>query len=82
MLAKHFSPQVNILVKYKFISLLVGGPTSQHDTIELRGFEDIPEEQVARGVSKKQSSSQSRAGKSSKYEGMDQVSCICSGSCC
>ncbi|PNF25668.1 hypothetical protein B7P43_G00632 [Cryptotermes secundus] len=41
-----------------------GGPTSQHDTIELRGFEDIPEEQMARGVSKKQSPSQSKAGKS------------------
>lgn len=24
-----------------------GGPTSQHDTIELRGFEDIPEESIA-----------------------------------
>ncbi|XP_046386068.1 uncharacterized protein LOC124155907 isoform X9 [Ischnura elegans] len=24
-----------------------GGPTSQHDTIELRGFEDIPEDSVA-----------------------------------
>jgi hypothetical protein len=43
----------------------LGGPTSQHDTIELRGFEDIPEEQVAHGVSKKQSPSQSKAGKSS-----------------
>jgi Nucleocytoplasmic shuttling protein for mRNA cap-binding EIF4E. len=41
-----------------------GGPTSQHDTIELRGFEDIPEEQVARGVSKKQSALQSKIGKS------------------
>ncbi|XP_069683292.1 eukaryotic translation initiation factor 4E transporter-like isoform X2 [Periplaneta americana] len=41
-----------------------GGPTSQHDTIELRGFEDIPEEQVARGGSKKQSPSQTKLGKS------------------
>jgi hypothetical protein len=46
--------------------LFLGGPTSQHDTIELRGFEDIPEEQVARGVPKKQSPSQSKVGKSSK----------------
>lgn len=45
-----------------------GGPTSQHDTIELRGFEDIPEEQVARGVSKKQSASQSKIGKSGNNE--------------
>jgi hypothetical protein len=46
--------------------VLLGGPTSQHDTIELRGFEDIPEEQVARGVSRKQLPSQSKVGKSSE----------------
>jgi hypothetical protein len=56
---------------YIFVWFFPGGPTSQHDTIELRGFEDIPEEQMARGVSKKQSVSQSKLGKSSKNERID-----------
>jgi hypothetical protein len=60
--------QIKIIIKYPFFCFLLGGPTSQHDTIELRGFEDIPEEQVVRGVSKKQPPSQSKVGKSSKYE--------------
>jgi hypothetical protein len=60
--------EIKIVIKYPFICCLLGGPTSQHDTIELRGFDDIPEEQVARSVSKKQSPSQSKAGKSSKHE--------------
>lgn len=47
-----------------YLYLFTAGPISQHDTIELRGFEDIPEDgqMVARG--KKTSRS-----KGSKYCG-------------
>lgn len=52
------------------------GPTSQHDTIELRGFEDTPEEKAmasnARG--KKQSPAQKKRGKKSVAEKDDKVS--------
>ncbi|KAK7871270.1 hypothetical protein R5R35_007554 [Gryllus longicercus] len=45
-----------------------GGPTSQHDTIELRGFEDIPEEQGGTRESRKQSgrSKNNRSGSGNK----------------
>lgn len=43
------------------------GPTSQHDTIELRGFEDIPEDKVSNNNNvnkgKKQSPAQKKRGK-------------------
>ena len=44
-----------------------GGPTSQHDTIELRGFEDIPEEQMSRSGAKKSSQSQAKPAKISMF---------------
>ena len=48
-----------------------GGPTSQHDTIELRGFDDIPEEKNAKG--KKQSPSQKKRGKKIGTDKDDKV---------
>lgn len=44
-----------------------GGPTSQHDTIELRGFDDIPEEK-SNAKGKKQSPAQKKRGKKSVAE--------------
>lgn len=45
------------------------GPTSQHDTIELRGFEDIPEEKVvSNSKSKRQTPGQKKRGKKSSAE--------------
>ncbi|XP_023289580.1 eukaryotic translation initiation factor 4E transporter isoform X3 [Orussus abietinus] len=57
------------------------GPTSQHDTIELRGFEDIPEEKVVKigsAKSKKQSSAQKKRGKK-KEEKEEKQSEVASG---
>lgn len=49
------------------------GPTSQHDTIELRGFEDIPEEKAVNNSNsntknKKQTPVQKKRGKKSSLE--------------
>lgn len=48
------------------------GPTSQHDTIELRGFEDIPEEKVvsnsANVKTKKLTTAQKKRGKRNSLE--------------
>ena len=48
------------------------GPTSQHDTIELRGFEDIPEEKAVNNSSntknKKQTPVQKKRGKKNSLE--------------
>lgn len=48
------------------------GPTSQHDTIELKGFEDIPEEKVVNNNSniknKKQTPVQKKRGKKNSLE--------------
>nr|XP_033329376.1 nuclear factor of activated T-cells 5-like isoform X2 [Megalopta genalis] len=48
------------------------GPTSQHDTIELRGFEDIPEEKAlsnsGSAKNKKQAPLQKKRGKKSSVE--------------
>lgn len=38
----------------------ISGPTSQHDTIELRGFEDIPEEKAVNNNNSSNSSSKSK----------------------
>ncbi|XP_018362503.1 PREDICTED: eukaryotic translation initiation factor 4E transporter isoform X5 [Trachymyrmex cornetzi] len=51
------------------------GPTSQHDTIELRGFEDIPEEKVVSSSntkSKKQTAAQKKRGKRNATEKEDK----------
>ncbi|XP_018403043.1 PREDICTED: mastermind-like protein 3 [Cyphomyrmex costatus] len=51
------------------------GPTSQHDTIELRGFEDIPEEKVVSSgntKSKKQTAAQKKRGKRNATEKEDK----------
>lgn len=53
------------------------GPTSQHDTIELRGFEDIPEEKVVssgNAKSKKQTPAQKKRGKRNTTEKDDKLS--------
>jgi len=53
------------------------GPTSQHDTIELRGFEDIPEEKVVssgNAKSKKQTPAQKKRGKRNATEKDDKSS--------
>lgn len=53
------------------------GPTSQHDTIELRGFEDIPEEKTVssgNAKSKKQNLAQKKRGKRNSTEKDDKSS--------
>ncbi|KAL6257943.1 hypothetical protein P5V15_011541 [Pogonomyrmex californicus] len=55
------------------------GPTSQHDTIELRGFEDIPEEKAvsssnSNAKSKKQNPAQKKRGKKNAVEKDDKSS--------
>ncbi|KAL0129049.1 hypothetical protein PUN28_004031 [Cardiocondyla obscurior] len=53
------------------------GPTSQHDTIELRGFEDIPEEKAinsSNAKSKKQTPAQKKRGKRNTTEKDDKPS--------
>lgn len=54
------------------------GPTSQHDTIELRGFEDIPEEKAVNSSntnvkSKKQTPAQKKRGKKNTTEKEDKA---------
>ena len=46
---------------YYFLFTMLGGPTSQHDTIELHGFEDAQDEKT--GGNKKQT----KNAKNSKY---------------
>lgn len=54
------------------------GPTSQHDTIELRGFEDIPEEKVVNSSgnskNKKQTPAQKKRNKKNATEKDDKSS--------
>lgn len=50
----------------------LAGPTSQHDTIELRGFEDIPEDGQVTGRGKKNTRT-----KASKFDKFLSYLCIC-----
>lgn len=55
------------------------GPTSQHDTIELRGFEDIPEEKAVNSSNtsakgKKQTPAQKKRGKKNSTEKDEKTS--------
>ncbi|XP_034935730.1 eukaryotic translation initiation factor 4E transporter-like isoform X2 [Chelonus insularis] len=49
------------------------GPISQHDTIELHGFDDAPEERNTNNKSKKQSPAQKKRGKKAAAEREEKI---------